>query len=198
MNSTPENTKYLVFRILFAKNIIAHNPTTRDPKFLAVLCFSKGNVPEIEVCFFCLRFRKNTIERVMDLTDSFTWEDMRTKDSDTGHLTAAGWIPFIIKNSRSSAVVVFFCHIGLSTIRIVRNHETIFIVWYPFDWTVSPFYELVNILQVTLCINVFSSISSYNILNLMGFFNWQTLFYFISLHCFRSVVFHYFSPMFCN
>jgi len=32
----------------------------------------------------------------------------------------------------------------------VKSHETIFIAWYPFDWTVSPFYELVNISQVTI------------------------------------------------
>jgi hypothetical protein len=30
------------------------------------------------------------------------------------------------------------------------NHETMFIVWYPFDWTSSPFYELINISQVKL------------------------------------------------
>jgi len=28
-----------------------------------------------------------------------------------------------------------------------------FIAWYPFDWTVSPFYELVNISQVTIVTN---------------------------------------------
>jgi len=27
------------------------------------------------------------------------------------------------------------------------------VAWYPFDWTVSPFYELVNISQVTVSIN---------------------------------------------
>jgi hypothetical protein len=31
----------------------------------------------------------------MDLTDSFTWEDLPTRDADTGHLTAAGLIPRI-------------------------------------------------------------------------------------------------------
>jgi hypothetical protein len=32
----------------------------------------------------------------------------------------------------------------------VISHETIYITWYPFDWTVSPFYELVNISQVII------------------------------------------------
>jgi hypothetical protein len=86
----------------------------------------------------------------MDLTDSFTWEDLPTRDADTGHLTAAGWIPLIQTYTTRAAVVVFTFHSVQSTIRIVESHETVFVAWYPFDWTVSPFYELVNILQVTI------------------------------------------------
>jgi hypothetical protein len=86
----------------------------------------------------------------MDLTDSFTWEDLPNRDADTGHLTAAGWIPRINMISSGAAVAVILFHFTQSTIRIVTNHETVFIAWYPFDWTVSPFYELVNISQVTI------------------------------------------------
>jgi len=86
----------------------------------------------------------------MDLTDSFTWEDLPTRDADTGHLTAAGWIPLTMKHSRSVAIATLCFHTVQSTIRIVTNHETMLVVWYPFDWTVSPFYELVNISQVTI------------------------------------------------
>jgi hypothetical protein len=86
----------------------------------------------------------------MDLTDSFTWEDLPTRDADTGHLRAAGWIPRINTFSLRAAVVVILFHFVQSTIRIVTNHETVFVAWYPFDWTVSPFYELVNISQVTI------------------------------------------------
>jgi len=86
----------------------------------------------------------------MDLADSFTWEDLPTRDADTGHLTAAGWIPLIMKYSRSATIAILSFHIVQSTILIVTKHETLFIAWYPFDWTVSPFYELVNISQVTI------------------------------------------------
>jgi len=86
----------------------------------------------------------------MDLTDSFTWEDQPTRDAETGHLTAAGWIPLTTKYSKIGAIAIFCIHIVQSTIRILTNHETLLIVWYPFDWTVSPFYELVNISQVTI------------------------------------------------
>ena len=113
-------------------------------------CFPTINEPEITVWFLCTRFRQRSIERAMDLTDSFKWEDLPTRDADTGHLTAAGWIPLTMKYSRIAFIVILCFHIIQSTIRIVTNHETILIAWYPFDWTVSPFYELVNISQVTI------------------------------------------------
>jgi hypothetical protein len=102
----------------------------------------------------------------MDLTDSFTWEDLPTRDADTGHLTAAGWIPLTIKYSRNTVIVLLCFHNVQSTIRILTNHETIIMAWYPFDWTVSPFYELVNIIQVTISKTELSSMYSFNILNL--------------------------------
>ncbi|GFG38516.1 hypothetical protein Cfor_04919, partial [Coptotermes formosanus] len=91
--------------------------------------------------------RQHSIERAMNLTDSFTWEDLPTRDADTGHLTAAGWIPRIKLFSKRVCLGLLTLHLIQSTIRIVTNHETLFIAWYPFDWTVSPFYELVNISQ---------------------------------------------------
>jgi hypothetical protein len=118
------------------------------------------------VWFLCLRLQQSSIERVMDLTDSFTWEDLPTRDADTGHLTAAGWIPLTMKYSVRVPVVAFCVHIVQSTIRIVKNHETVVAAWYPFDWTVSPFYELVNISQVTISKTESSHIISYRILKL--------------------------------
>jgi len=113
----------------------------------------------------------------MDLTDSFTWEDLPTTDSHTGHLTAAGWIPLTMKYSRSAVVAILCFHYVQSIIRIVTNHETIFPVWYPFDWTVSPFYELVNISQVTNSKTEFTSICFYSVFNLANYF---THFFFLS------------------
>ena len=104
-------------------------------------------------CFIFLRLRQRSFERAMDLTDSFTWEDLPTRDADTGHLTAAGWIPKIKFISTKVYIVFTSFHFIQSIIRIFTNHETMFTVWYPFDWTVSPYYELVNISQVTIYIN---------------------------------------------
>jgi len=100
--------------------------------------------------FVCVRWRQKSIERAMDLTNSFTWEDLPTRDAHTGQLTAAGWIPLVQMYARLATVLMLTFHAIQSTIRIVTNHETIMTAWYPFDWTVSPFYVLVNISQVTL------------------------------------------------
>jgi hypothetical protein len=86
----------------------------------------------------------------MDLTDRFTWEDLPTRDADTGHLTAAGWIPLIKLFCTRVAIAITLVHIVQSSVRIMTNQETLFIAWYPFDWTISPFYELVNISQVKI------------------------------------------------
>jgi len=112
--------------------------------------FPTFNEPQITVRFLCLRLRQRSIERAMDLTESFTWEDLPTRDAETGQLTAAGWIPLIMKYSRNAAIALLLFHIVQSTVRIVTNHETMVVAWYPFDWTVSPFYELVNFSQVTI------------------------------------------------
>jgi hypothetical protein len=85
----------------------------------------------------------------MDLTDSFTWEDLPTRDADSGQLTAAGWIPLIQTFAARAALVITVYHSVQTTIRVATKHETMITAWYPFDWTVSPFYELVNISQVT-------------------------------------------------
>jgi len=88
----------------------------------------------------------------MDLTDSFTWEDLPTRDTHTVHLTAAGWIPLIKKFTVRAAVMIIVFHTVQSSIRIATNHETMYTAWYPFDWNVSPFYELVIISQVKITI----------------------------------------------
>ena len=85
----------------------------------------------------------------MDLTDNFKWEDLPTRDAETGQLTAAGWIPLMQTYTARATVAASAFHCIQSTIRIVTNHETLYVGWYPFDWTASPFYELVNISQVT-------------------------------------------------
>ena len=51
----------------------------------------------------------------------------------------------------ATAIIMF--HFPHPTIRIVTKHDAMYIAWFLFDWTVSPFYELVKISQVKICIN---------------------------------------------
>jgi hypothetical protein len=118
-------------------------------------CFSYlGTFREFHklVWFLCLRFRQQPIERAMDLADIFTWQDLPTRDSDTGQFTTAGWISRINTFSKRIAIG-FISFLIQASLRIVSDHETIFVVWYPFDWTVSPYYELANISQVTMSLH---------------------------------------------
>jgi hypothetical protein len=119
-------------------------------------CFLTFNECKVTNLFLCLRFRQHSIELAMELTDRFTWEDLPTRDPESGHLTAAGWIPLTIKYGKIANITTLCFHTVQSTIRIVTNHETVLSAWYPFDWTVSPFYELVNISQVTISTTEFS------------------------------------------
>ena len=96
------------------------------------------------------RWRQKGIERAMDLTDNFTWEDLPIRDADTGQLTAAGWIPLIRMFTSRIVVSILTFACAQLTIRIVTKHETLYNTWYPFDWIISPFYEMVIISQVTL------------------------------------------------
>ena len=103
--------------------------------------------------FLCLRIQQRSIEHAMDLTDSFTWEGLPTRVAESGRLSAAGWIPLIQTYTARAAIAGVVFHCVQSTIRIVINHDTMVTAWYPFDWTVSPFYELVNISQVTISVD---------------------------------------------
>jgi hypothetical protein len=121
---------------------------------LFILSFKSGCQKLLSVLkLLCLRLQQQAIERAMDLTDGFTWEDLPTRDADTGHYTAAGLIPMINMFSRRAVTALILFHFVQSTIRIVTDHETVLIAWYPFDWTVTPYYELVNISQVKIYIN---------------------------------------------
>jgi len=88
----------------------------------------------------------------MDIAGSFTWEGMPTRDADSGQLTAAGWIPLIKTYTKRAAIMIIVFHTAQSSIRIATKHEMMYIAWYPFDWSISPFYELVIFSQVKITI----------------------------------------------
>jgi hypothetical protein len=73
---------------------------------------------------------------------------MPTRDSDTGYITYAGYIPIIQSLSKYILLFGFAYHIIQSTVRIVMNHDTIFPAWFLIDASSSPVYEIVIFMQV--------------------------------------------------
>jgi len=94
-------------------------------------------------------YRKRDIEHLLTLTDSFTWEELPTRDPDTGYLTIAGYIPRIQSLTKYTELFSFAVHIIPSTVRIIKSHETIFALWLPIDISRSPIHEIVNVMQVS-------------------------------------------------
>ena len=103
--------------------------------------------------FFDSGFDNKSIERAIDLAESFTWEDLPTRDADTEDMTATGWIPRIKATVNTMAVVALVTYCAQYAFHIVKSRDLMYRAWYPFDWNVLPFYELVEISQVTFSLN---------------------------------------------
>jgi hypothetical protein len=96
-------------------------------------------------------YRKREIEQLIRLTDFLTWEQLPTRDPDTGHLTKAGYIPLIQRLARYVPAFLIGYHSIQSTVRMIFSHDMVFFTtWYPFDASVSPAYEIANFTQVML------------------------------------------------
>jgi hypothetical protein len=93
-------------------------------------------------------YRKRDIEHLLSLTDSFTWEELPTRDPHTGYLTKSGYIPIIQDLTKNMIVLVIVFNAAHITLRIVMNHDMALASWYPFDVSVSPMYEIANFTQV--------------------------------------------------
>ena len=98
--------------------------------------------------FFHYSCRNRDIEHLLNLTDSFTWEELPTRDPETGNITNAGYIPIIKSHTKNIVSFVFAFHGIQSVVRIVMSHELIFPMWFPIDASWSPLYEIINFIQV--------------------------------------------------
>jgi hypothetical protein len=97
-------------------------------------------------------YRKRELGHLIGLTDSFSWEELPTRDPHTGYLTKAGYIrliPSLTKYITASAIVFNGTQ---SLVRIVLNQDMMFTTWYPFDVSASPAYEIANFTQVKFSI----------------------------------------------
>lgn len=85
---------------------------------------------------------------MIHLTESFKREDFPNRDPDTGSLTMTGYIPRVNNLTKYGWVFVAVFHGIQSALRMTFNHSMIFTTWYPFDASISPVYEIVNMSQV--------------------------------------------------
>jgi hypothetical protein len=91
--------------------------------------------------------RKRYIEH-LNLTDSFTWEELPIRNPDTGHLIKAWYIPVIQRLTKYAAVFITSFFSTHSAVRIVTEHEMIHTSWFPYDVSVTTVYEIANTIQV--------------------------------------------------
>jgi hypothetical protein len=100
-------------------------------------------------------YRKSEIEQLLSLTDSFTWEELPTRDPDTGYLTKAGYIPIIQALTKNMyGFLIAFNIIQLIELSVM-SHDMFLASWYPFDVSESPMYEIANFTQVILNKQIF-------------------------------------------
>jgi hypothetical protein len=85
---------------------------------------------------------------VINLAESFTWEELPTRDPDTGYLAKAAYIPKIQAAAKHAVAFISVYHATQTIIRMALYHDMVYSKWYPFDATVSPAYEIVNFSQV--------------------------------------------------
>jgi hypothetical protein len=98
--------------------------------------------------YSCYSYRKWEVEHLIRLTDSFTWEELPTRDPDTEYLTNTGYIPLIQRLAKYITAFAVVFHSIQNTVRIVLNHDMEFSTCYPFDVSASPAYETENLTQV--------------------------------------------------
>jgi hypothetical protein len=89
---------------------------------------------------------------MMRLTDAFIWEDLPTREPDTGSLAMVAWIPRIQRVLTLVMYSAIITHLAQSILRILLagDRSLIYGAWYPFDTTKTPAYELISIVQVKL------------------------------------------------
>jgi hypothetical protein len=102
----------------------------------------------IQLTFLCFRFSKREIEYLIRFAESFKGDDFPNRDPDTGSLTMTGYIPLVNNLTKYGWTFVAVFHAIQSTLRMLTSRSMIFTTWYPFDASISPLYEIINLSQV--------------------------------------------------
>jgi len=97
---------------------------------------------------FSYSYCKTDIEHLLSLKVSFSWEQLPTRDPDTGYLTKAGYIPIIQSFTKYTVNFVMSVYIIQTAVRLVITREMLVTSWFPLDMTAVPVYAFANIIQV--------------------------------------------------
>jgi hypothetical protein len=111
--------------------------------FTRIICYISSTVRSILLS----RFRIAKFEGLIRMTKYFTWDELPTRDPDTGRLRWAALIKSIQNVSKNVCLFTALYHAVHTTLRIVMYHDFVFEAWYPFDASRSPVYELILLSQ---------------------------------------------------
>jgi hypothetical protein len=114
--------------------------------------------------YFRYSYRKHEIAHLIRLTDSFSWEDLPTRDPDTGYLTKAGYLRLIPSITKYLTACALALHCMLGVVRMQLDRDMVFTNWYPFDVSASPAFEIANFTQVMLKILSLLIVNEFRIL----------------------------------
>jgi hypothetical protein len=91
------------------------------------------------------------VERLLRVTEPFTWDDVPTRDPNTGRLTIASWIGRINTFAQKISILLVFIHFLYIFFRSISSEGRLlqFNTWYPFETLTSPQYEFVNAAQAS-------------------------------------------------
>ena len=81
-------------------------------------------------------YRISDIEQLLNLTDSFTWKELPTRDPNTGYLTKAGYFPIIQTLAKNVNAILIAFNIIQFIVRSVMSHDMLYASWYAFDVSV--------------------------------------------------------------
>jgi hypothetical protein len=120
-----------------------------------VALFDNFSVENLKLLIVLINFHslssycKCHIQHVLTLTDFFTWEEMPIRDSHTGYLTKAWYIPLIQRFTKYSVLFALLYVVMEAAYRIVTKRELLVTSWFPFDVSVTPVYVIANTIQVS-------------------------------------------------
>ncbi|PSN49281.1 Odorant receptor 96 [Blattella germanica] len=115
----------------------------------------------VTVAFMFNRFFLDKVEYLINLTEQFTWEDLPKTES----FRMTSWIPRVQTAGKYTFIVIFIFHYVQSAVRVLTLEELVFDIWFPFDTSKSPTFEIIVFFQFIASLTVVAIFAGYLPLN---------------------------------